>query len=93
MNKLISFTCKFWICFVPVFVVSVLFIFITFLSSLISDLLSVVVGVSLMFFWCALLVYFIMECIEDLWRDLYNLSVKMKWNENLQKFLKFLKEN
>lgn len=93
MNKLISFCCKFWIVFVPAFVIVMLFIFIAFLASLFSTLLSVVIGTSLIFFGSALIAYFITDCLEDFWDDLYNMSVENKWNENLQKFLKFLKEN
>ena len=92
MNKLIAFVCKFWLVFVPFIIVTWMFFLIPYSINFISTTLSVIVGFSLFFFWCALVSFTVVN-FDYILRDLFQMSVKKNWNKNIQTFLKFLWEN
>lgn len=93
MKHMVAFTFKFWVSLIPISIMGLLIIFLTQLISIFSSILAFVFFVCVFIFGVLFLWEFFMTCVDSVWRDLYQTSVKKNWNKNIQTFLKFLWEN
>lgn len=90
---MIAFTIKFWVYLIPISVLGLLIVFLTELISIFSGILAFIFFVFIFIFAVLFVWEFSMTCLDTVWNDLYQMSVKKNWNKNIQTFLKFLWEN